>query len=51
LVGRFGNRRLLTAGIMMTAATLMLARLTVTAPVWRSPGGGNRPPKRAGDHC
>jgi EmrB/QacA subfamily drug resistance transporter len=35
LVGRFGSRpSLLTAGIMMTAATLMLAGLTVTAPVW-----------------
>jgi EmrB/QacA subfamily drug resistance transporter len=35
LVGRFGSRpSLVAAGIMITAATLMLARLTVTAPVW-----------------
>ncbi|MCW2687359.1 MAG: drug resistance transporter, EmrB/QacA subfamily [Mycobacterium sp.] len=35
LVGRFGTRpSLLAAGIMITAATLMLAGLTVTAPVW-----------------
>jgi EmrB/QacA subfamily drug resistance transporter len=35
LVGRFGSRpSLLAAGIMITAATLMLAGLTVTAPVW-----------------
>ena len=35
LVGRFGTRpSLVAAGIMLTAATLMLADLTVTAPVW-----------------
>jgi predicted MFS family arabinose efflux permease len=35
LVGRFGTRpSLVAAGIMITAATLMLADLTVTAPVW-----------------
>jgi len=35
LVGRFGSRpSLIAAGIMITAATLMLADLTVTAPVW-----------------
>jgi EmrB/QacA subfamily drug resistance transporter len=35
LVGRFGSRpSLVAAGIMITAATLMLAGLTVTAPVW-----------------
>jgi EmrB/QacA subfamily drug resistance transporter len=35
LVGRFGTRpSLVAAGIMITAATMMLARLTVTAPVW-----------------
>ena len=35
LVGRFGTRpSLVAAGIMITAATLMLANLTVTAPVW-----------------
>jgi EmrB/QacA subfamily drug resistance transporter len=35
LVGRFGARpSLLAAGIMITAATIMLAGLTVTAPVW-----------------
>jgi EmrB/QacA subfamily drug resistance transporter len=35
LVGRFGSRpSLVAAGIMITAATLMLADLTVTAPVW-----------------
>jgi EmrB/QacA subfamily drug resistance transporter len=35
LVGRFGSRpSLLAAGILITAATLMLAGLTVTAPVW-----------------
>jgi EmrB/QacA subfamily drug resistance transporter len=35
LVGRFGSRpSLLVAGISLTAATLMLTGLTVTAPVW-----------------
>jgi EmrB/QacA subfamily drug resistance transporter len=35
LVGRFGSRpSLVAAGIMITAATVMLAGLTVTAPVW-----------------
>jgi MFS family permease len=35
LVGRFGSRpSLLIAGTSLTAATLMLAALTVTAPVW-----------------
>jgi MFS family permease len=35
LVGRFGSRpSLVAAGVMITAATMMLARLTVTAPVW-----------------
>jgi EmrB/QacA subfamily drug resistance transporter len=35
LVGRFGSRpSLVAAGIMITAATMMLAGLTVTAPVW-----------------
>jgi EmrB/QacA subfamily drug resistance transporter len=35
LVGRFGNRpSLLAAGIMITAATLMLTRLNATTPVW-----------------
>ena len=35
LVGRFGTRpSLVAAGIMITAATMMLADLTVTAPVW-----------------
>ena len=35
LVGRFGSRpSLVAAGTMITAATLMLADLTVTAPVW-----------------
>jgi predicted MFS family arabinose efflux permease len=35
LVGRFGSRpSLLAAGIMITAGTLMLASLTVTASVW-----------------
>jgi EmrB/QacA subfamily drug resistance transporter len=35
LVGRFGSRpSLLVAGILITAATLMLAGMTVTAPVW-----------------
>src|SRR5258705_11444697 len=35
LVGRFGTRpSLVAAGIMITTATLMLADLTVTAPVW-----------------
>ena len=35
LVGRFGSRpSLLAGGLMITAATLMLAGLTVTAPVW-----------------
>jgi predicted MFS family arabinose efflux permease len=35
LVGRFGSRpSLVAAGVMITAATLMLADLTVTAPAW-----------------
>jgi EmrB/QacA subfamily drug resistance transporter len=35
LVGRFGSRpSLVAAGVMITAATLMLADLTVTAPMW-----------------
>jgi EmrB/QacA subfamily drug resistance transporter len=35
LVGRFGSRpSLVAAGVMITAATAMLAGLTVTAPVW-----------------
>ena len=35
LVGRFGSRpSLLVAGILITAATLMLTRLTATTPVW-----------------
>jgi predicted MFS family arabinose efflux permease len=35
LVGRFGTRpSLVAAGILITAATLMLADLTITAPVW-----------------
>jgi EmrB/QacA subfamily drug resistance transporter len=35
LVGRFGSRpSLLAGGIMITAATLMLGGLTVTAPAW-----------------
>ena len=35
LVGRFGSLpSLVAAGIMITAATVMLAGLTVTAPVW-----------------
>jgi EmrB/QacA subfamily drug resistance transporter len=35
LVGRFGTRpSLVAAGVMITAATLMLAGLTVTTPVW-----------------
>jgi MFS family permease len=35
LVGRFGSRpSLLAAGILITAATLMLTRLTATTPVW-----------------
>jgi EmrB/QacA subfamily drug resistance transporter len=35
LVGRFGSRpSLLAGGIMITAATLMLGDLTVTAPAW-----------------
>ncbi|MDT5094659.1 MAG: hypothetical protein QOH60_4022, partial [Mycobacterium sp.] len=35
LVGRFGSRpSLVAAGIMITVSTLMLADLTVTAPVW-----------------
>lgn len=35
LVGRFGTRpSLLAAGSMITVSTLMLAGLTVTAPVW-----------------
>jgi EmrB/QacA subfamily drug resistance transporter len=35
LVGRFGSRpSLVAAGIIITAATMMLAGLTVTAPVW-----------------
>jgi EmrB/QacA subfamily drug resistance transporter len=36
LVGRFGSRpSLLVAGTLITAATLMLARLTATTPVWQ----------------
>lgn len=36
LVGRFGSRpSLLVAGTMMTAATLMLTRLTAQTPVWQ----------------
>ncbi len=36
LVGRFGSRpSLLIAGTLITAATLMLARLTVTTAVWQ----------------
>jgi MFS family permease len=35
LVGRFGGRpSLLIAGVMITAATLMLTGLTATTPVW-----------------
>jgi EmrB/QacA subfamily drug resistance transporter len=35
LVGRFGSRpSLLAAGILLTAATVMLATLTATTPVW-----------------
>jgi EmrB/QacA subfamily drug resistance transporter len=35
LVGRFGGRpSLLVAGVMITAATLMLTGLTATTPVW-----------------
>ena len=35
LVGRFGSRpSLLAAGTLITAATLMLTRLTATTPVW-----------------
>ncbi len=35
LVGRFGSRpSLLVAGTLITAATLMLTRLTATTPVW-----------------
>ena len=35
MVGRFGNGpSLFIAGIALTAATLMLTDLTVTAPVW-----------------
>ena len=36
LVGRFGSRpSLLVAGILITAATLMLTRLSATTPVWQ----------------
>ncbi len=36
LVGRFGSRpSLLVAGTLITAATLMLTRLTATTPVWQ----------------
>jgi EmrB/QacA subfamily drug resistance transporter len=36
LVGRFGSRpSLLIAGTLLTAATLMLTRLTITTPVWQ----------------
>jgi MFS family permease len=36
MVGRFGSRpSLLIAGTLITAATLMLARLTATTPVWQ----------------
>jgi EmrB/QacA subfamily drug resistance transporter len=36
LVGRFGSRpSLLVAGTLITAATLMLAQLTATTPVWQ----------------
>jgi EmrB/QacA subfamily drug resistance transporter len=36
LVGRFGSRpSLLVAGVLITAATLMLALLTATTPVWQ----------------
>jgi EmrB/QacA subfamily drug resistance transporter len=36
LVGRFGSRpSLLVAGTLMTAATLMLTRLSATTPVWQ----------------
>lgn len=36
MVGRFGSRpSLLTAGTLITAATLMLSRLTATTPVWQ----------------
>ena len=36
LVGRFGSRpSLLIAGTLITAATLMLTRLTATTPVWQ----------------
>ncbi|WP_161976476.1 MFS transporter [Mycolicibacterium sp. CH28] len=35
LVGRFGNRpSLLASGILMTAASAMLTRLTVSTPMW-----------------
>jgi MFS family permease len=35
LVGRFGSRpSLLVAGTLITAATLMLTRVTATTPVW-----------------
>jgi MFS family permease len=35
LVGRYGSRpSLLTAGVLITTATLMLTRLTGTTPVW-----------------
>ena len=36
MVGRFGSRpSLLVAGVLITAATLMLTRLTATTPVWQ----------------
>jgi EmrB/QacA subfamily drug resistance transporter len=36
MVGRFGSRpSLLISGTLITAATLMLARLTATTPVWQ----------------
>ncbi|MCT7657554.1 DHA2 family efflux MFS transporter permease subunit [Mycobacterium deserti] len=36
MVGRFGSRpSLLTAGVLITAASLMLTRLTATTPVWQ----------------
>jgi EmrB/QacA subfamily drug resistance transporter len=37
LVGRYGSRpSLLIAGTLLTAATLMLTRLTIATPVWQS---------------